>query len=129
MSSKSYGGRSIYGALTAAAVLAAVTATYAAAATANVAVDGAAVYQRRCSVCHGEKGNGRSHAAGSLAVAPRDFTSEDARRRLTREYMIAIVREGRPDTPMIARKTQLTQDEIEAAVDYVRATFLQNRPR
>ena len=38
--------------------------------------------------------------------------------------MIAIVRDGRPHTPMVGRGERLSQQEIEAAVDYIRATFM-----
>ena len=86
--------------------------------------DGAAVYLRVCSVCHGEKGDGRSRAAPVLATPPRDFTRPEAARDLSREYMIAIVRDGRPHTPMVGRGERLSQQEIEAAVDYIRATFM-----
>lgn len=90
--------------------------------------NGAAIYQRRCSVCHGEQGNGQSRATRSLAMPPRDFTAEESRLRLTRQYMIAVVRDGRPATPMVGRRTILTQDEIEAVVDFIRTAFLVPEP-
>lgn len=86
--------------------------------------NGAAIFQRRCSVCHGEQGNGQSRATRSLAMPPRDFTAEESRIRLTRQYMIAVVRDGRPSTPMVGRRTVLSQDEIEAVVNFIRAAFL-----
>lgn len=94
----------------------------------GTAADGAAIYQRRCSVCHGEQGNGQSRATRSLALPPRDFTAEESRLRLTRQYMIAVVRDGRPSTPMVGRKTILTQAEIEAVVDFIRTAFLAPEP-
>ncbi|NJD87612.1 MAG: cytochrome c [Betaproteobacteria bacterium] len=102
-----------------------------AAATAAAAADpgrGATVYQRVCSACHGEKGDGRSLASHALRTAPRDFTTEEARLALSREYMIAIVRDGRPHTPMVGRTERLAQDEIEAAVDFIRAAFMPPEP-
>lgn len=88
------------------------------------ASSGAAVYLRRCAVCHGERGDGQSLARGALSHDPRDFTTESARLALTREYMIAIVRDGRPGKPMVGRGVQLSQDEIEAAVDHIRSAFM-----
>lgn len=88
------------------------------------AIDPAALYQRYCSACHGEKGDGNSLAQSALATKPRDFTAEESRLRLTREYMIAIVRDGRPHTPMTARSTRLSQEEVEAVVDYIRRRFM-----
>ena len=90
--------------------------------------DGAALYRRVCSACHGEKGDGCSLAAGALATPPRDFTSGEARLVLSREYMIAIVRDGRPHTPMVARSRRLTQREAEGVVDYIRSAFMAPGP-
>ncbi|MDH5264164.1 MAG: c-type cytochrome [Betaproteobacteria bacterium] len=98
-----------------------------------VARDGAGrgpadLYLRVCSACHGEKGNGQSLASGALKTAPRDFTTEAARTGLSREYMIAIVRDGRPHTAMAGRASRLPQDEVEAVVDFIRAAFLPPEP-
>jgi mono/diheme cytochrome c family protein len=88
----------------------------------------AALYQRNCSVCHGDKGDGQSRARGSLATPPRDFTSEQSRKELPRDYMIAIVREGKHGTAMVGRKTRLSEEQIEAIVDFVRTAFMPPEP-
>ncbi len=112
--------------LAAAALLAAYAPGLPAAGPANPAqaLDPAALYQRHCSACHGEAGDGNSRAQATLARKPRNFTAPEARTRLTREYMIAIVRDGRPHTPMVARSTRLSQEEIEAVVDHIRSRFM-----
>jgi mono/diheme cytochrome c family protein len=84
----------------------------------------ASLYQRNCAACHGERGDGRSRARESLATKPRDFTAEEARRQLPRDYMVAIVRDGKYGTPMAARKSRLTEEEMETVVDFVRAAFM-----
>lgn len=84
-------------------------------------VDPAVVYHNYCSVCHGDRGDGRSRASGSLSPPPRDFTSAT---NLSREVMITLVTHGKPGTAMVAWKTQLTPGEIEAVVDYIRKTFM-----
>ncbi|MBK9018970.1 MAG: cytochrome c [Sulfuritalea sp.] len=97
-------------------------------AKADGTVDAAAIYLRVCSACHGEKGDANSLARGALAKRPRNFTAPEARLRLNREYMIAIVRDGRPHTPMTGRASRLSQEEIEAVVDYIRERFMSAAP-
>lgn len=86
------------------------------------------LYLRVCSACHGEKGDGRSLATGALVSSPRDFTTEGARTNLSREYMIAIVRDGRPHSAMVGRTTRLAQGEIEGVIDFIRTAFMVPEP-
>ena len=78
------------------------------------------LYHNYCSVCHGDHGDGNSRASSSFNPPPRDFTKST----LPRDYMIAIVREGKAGTAMAGWGTQLNNKEIEALVDYVRSTFM-----
>ena len=87
--------------------------------------DPATLYHNYCSVCHGDRGDGRSRAQNSLAPPPRDFTQPSARGALTRDYMIAVTREGKPGTAMAGWKRQLGEREIAGVVDYVRTNFMQ----
>ncbi|NOY63281.1 MAG: c-type cytochrome [Gammaproteobacteria bacterium] len=84
----------------------------------------AELFSKYCSVCHGDKGDGRSRARSGLNPHPRDFTSAVAWQELTRERMIHSVTHGRPDTAMVAWSTQLSSAQIEAVVDYIRDTFM-----
>jgi mono/diheme cytochrome c family protein len=86
------------------------------------------IYQRNCAACHGEKGDGESRARRSLAREPRNFTTAKARDDLPRDYMIAIVRDGLYEAPMVGRKSRLSQAEIEAVVDFIRTTFMPPLP-
>jgi mono/diheme cytochrome c family protein len=85
------------------------------------------LYHNYCSVCHGDKGDGRSRARASLVPPPRDFTEPAALQSLTRDTMIAIVTHGKPGTAMTGWTTQLSTTDIEALVDYVIATFMAPR--
>jgi cytochrome c oxidase cbb3-type subunit III len=85
----------------------------------------AVLYHDYCSVCHGDKGDGRSRAQNSLVPPPRDFTAPDSATQLPRARMIESISNGRPGTAMTAYKTQLNQKEIEALTDYVRSSFMQ----
>lgn len=80
-----------------------------------------ALYHNYCSVCHGDRGDGRSRARNSLNPPPRDFTTAG---ELTRDAMITIITHGKPGTAMVGWKTQLSAAEIEGVTDYIRKTFM-----
>ena len=85
---------------------------------------GEIIYHNYCSVCHGDKGNGKSRAQNSFLVPPRDYTTPEAALELSRDRMIHSVTHGRPGTAMISWKTELSPQEIEAVVDHIRSTFM-----
>lgn len=82
------------------------------------------IYHNYCSVCHGDHGDGQSRAQNALVPPPRDFTAPAAAAELSRARMITSVTYGRPGTAMVGWKTQLSDKEIGAVVDYVRQTFM-----
>lgn len=94
----------------------------------RAAPDAAVLYHNYCSVCHGDRGDGRSRAAGSLSTMPRDFTSADSRRELTRERIAAAVTHGRPGTAMVSYRTQLSDNDIAQLAEYVHTRFVQGQP-
>ncbi len=85
---------------------------------------GERIYINNCAVCHGDKGAGAMWTQATLNPSPRNFTSAEARRDLTRERMINSVTYGRPDTAMMSFKSRLSDPEIAAVVDHIRATFM-----
>jgi mono/diheme cytochrome c family protein len=84
----------------------------------------AVLYHNYCSVCHGDKGDGRSRAQGSLSTLPRDFTSEASKRELTRDRIVLAITHGRPGTAMVAWKSQLGEADIAQLADYVLEKFV-----
>lgn len=84
----------------------------------------AALYQAHCSGCHGDDADGRSRAQKKMNPAPRDFTTPQATQELSRERMIAAVRNGVPGTAMAGLKKQLSNAQIAAVVDHVRDTYM-----
>lgn len=86
------------------------------------------IYHNYCSVCHGDRGDGRSRARNSLNPPPADFTAPQARETFTRPRMILALQHGRPGTAMTAWTTQLSQKEIEAVVDYILDTMVPPAP-
>ncbi len=85
---------------------------------------GERVYINNCAVCHGDKGAGAMWTQATFNPSPRNFTSAEARRDLTRERMINSVTYGRPDTAMMSFKSRLSDPEIAAVVDHIRVTFM-----
>jgi mono/diheme cytochrome c family protein len=85
---------------------------------------GKELFTKNCSVCHGDKGNTAVWARNGLNPPPRDFTTAEARRILTRERMIHSVTHGRPGTGMMSFTTKLNAQDIEAVVDYIREAFM-----
>lgn len=82
------------------------------------------LYHEYCSVCHGDRGDGRSRARAGLRPPPRDFTEVGLKDRMSREQMIQVVNHGKPGTAMAAWRTRLDPDEVAAIVDYIREEFM-----
>ena len=86
--------------------------------------EGAVIFKDYCSVCHGERGNGSSRAQGGLFPKPRNFTTIEASKELSRSRMIFSVTYGRPNTAMSAWGRRLGKENVERVVDYIRETFM-----
>ncbi|MDR2877948.1 MAG: c-type cytochrome [Chromatiales bacterium] len=84
------------------------------------------IYISYCSVCHGDHGDGQSRAQTGLNPPPRNFTSPQAVRELSRERMLHSVTFGRPGTAMVPWGTRLSPEEIAGVVDFIRGRFMQN---
>jgi mono/diheme cytochrome c family protein len=85
------------------------------------------LYQRNCTQCHGDKGDGRGVAAPRLLPRPRDFTSGKFKIRTTPsgtlptdEDLKHIIRVGMPYSSMPAWP-KLTDVEITNLVYYVKS--------
>ena len=93
-------------------------------APAMAATDAGALYHNYCSVCHGDKGDGRSRAAGALSTMPRDFTTAASKRDLSVERIAAAIAHGRPGTAMVGWKTQLSEADIARLAEHVHSRFV-----
>ncbi len=94
---------------------------------ANPQGPGGPLYQKLCSQCHGEKGDGKGAAAPRLLPKPRDFTAGKFKIRHTPSGALPtdddlrhIIREGMPYTSMPAWK-QLSDADIETLVTAVKS--------
>jgi DMSO reductase family type II enzyme heme b subunit len=67
---------------------------------------GRAVYEKKCALCHGQKGDGKGPAAELLVPKPRDFTSgvykirTTASKAPTDQDLFRIITDGMPGTSM-----------------------------
>jgi mono/diheme cytochrome c family protein len=91
---------------------------------AKKSIDAAVLYLEQCAVCHGDKGSAGTRIRSGMNPPPRDFSSAETAMELTRERMIDSVTNGRPGTAMVAHKGRLSNAEIVAIVDYIRANFM-----
>jgi mono/diheme cytochrome c family protein len=97
---------------------------FASAAMAQSASEPAVLYHNYCSVCHGDRGDGKSRATGALSTVPRDFTSAASKQELTRERIALAIAHGRPGTAMVGWKSQLSANDIERLAEYVHTRFV-----
>jgi len=83
---------------------------------------GGKLYMQSCVMCHGE--TGARQTTGRMQPPPRDFTSPAVITELTRDRMIASITNGRPGSAMRPYGGQLSQADIEAIVDFIRAAYM-----
>src|SRR5262245_64259544 len=80
---------------------------------------GRVVYVQLCLPCHGARGDGRGEWA--YRVIPRPVNLADARtQRRSDAELFEIISEPRPGTPMIGWKKQLSVEQRQQLVAYVR---------
>jgi mono/diheme cytochrome c family protein len=86
---------------------------------------GRSLYGHHCASCHGIDGTGGKAGAGA---SPRDFTSEAARRELTRDRLVAAVAVGRKGTAMKGFAGPLSGADLDAIVDFVEKSLMAGEP-
>jgi cbb3-type cytochrome c oxidase subunit III len=84
-------------------------------ALAQEVVDGAALYKKKCSMCHGPEGKGFS------ANHTPDFTSAEWQKEMTDAQITEIVKNGKKGTPMPAFGAKLSEDEVKTVVAHLRS--------
>lgn len=90
------------------------------------------LYRQYCTVCHGEKGDGKTLAQYALDPQPRDFTSAKARNELSRAHMIEVLNKGTRTTKgkataMVAWQDHFSREQIETMVDYIIIKFMDGK--
>jgi len=85
--------------------------------------NGKKIFMAQCSVCHGEKGNGKGPAAAALNPKPRNFRRglKNFQYGASFEEVVATISNGPPTGIMPAFKGALEEEEILAVATYVRS--------
>ncbi len=86
---------------------------------------GSELYSRYCSVCHGDNGNSVSWASGNLSPSPANFTDPEVIKRLGKEKMFEVIKNGSKNTAMVGWSIQLTDGEINRIISYIRYKFME----
>ena len=80
---------------------------------------GAAVYGKSCSACHGDKADGHGHRAGILDPKPANLVGARGRDYYSDAGQLQLVREGISGTGMPPFAHALRDEDIVAAYAYV----------
>ena len=79
---------------------------------------GEKAYGARCASCHGDSGKGDGRATRFIKPAPADFSTVEARDRMTDGEIFFKITEGKKPMPGMART--LSDEERWQVVHYVR---------
>ncbi|MDH4154279.1 MAG: c-type cytochrome [Nitrospira sp.] len=91
--------------------------------TAEILKEAAALYDSRCSKCHGSNGNGKGSATKDLHVKPRDYTDKSLMQAIPDGQLFWIIANGSdPDiTEMKGYKRKLSEEQMWGLIDYIRS--------
>jgi mono/diheme cytochrome c family protein len=82
-------------------------------------VKGKAVYEQRCLACHGPQGRGDGPTGKVLVPPAADFTSAASKKKSDAD-LLKIIENGKPPTAMVAWKGQLSDQDIQHVLAYVK---------
>jgi mono/diheme cytochrome c family protein len=80
---------------------------------------GKKLYETQCSMCHGEKGDGKGDMVADLKINPPDFTKPETLAKRTDGELFAIIQLGSPDMP--GQGTRMSDTYKWELVNYLRA--------
>jgi cytochrome c5 len=80
---------------------------------------GKKLYEAKCQLCHGVKGDGKGPIGDSFTPSPRDFTKPDFWKGDYRKKITDTVETGFGVMPQVI----LAPDQISAIIDYMSKAF------
>ena len=87
------------------------------------AAAGKMLWQENCAFCHAADGTGENWIGSFLEPKPRNLTDSDFMRGMSRELLLARIRDGLPGTSMPAWKDVLDDGQIRQIISYIDAAF------
>jgi cytochrome c oxidase cbb3-type subunit 3 len=84
---------------------------------------GEQLFQKNCAFCHANDGTSKGWIGSFLEPHPRDLTSAEEMKGMTRQRLLNSIREGLPNTSMPAWKSVLSDPEIDAVAAYIARAF------
>jgi cytochrome c oxidase cbb3-type subunit III len=86
-------------------------------------LSGEDLFQKNCAFCHAADGTSKSWIGSFLEPHPRDLTSAQEMRGMTKERLERSIAEGLPGTSMPAWKSVLAAGDIDALMAYISRAF------
>lgn len=80
---------------------------------------GKSIYEDKCQMCHGIKGDGKGPASAAFHPQPTDFTNPNFWQGDVNKDIADTIRKGRPPMPAFP----MSDDEIKAVTDYMSHAF------
>ena len=80
---------------------------------------GLGLYQKYCSVCHGEEGDGEGIMTELMGISPMDHTNPNEINALDNNELVKGILDGKGRF-MPAWRGILSQNDVEALVSYIR---------
>lgn len=81
----------------------------------KAAPDGKAIFQQKCSMCHGPDGK------GFAAIKTPNLTDPKVQAAITDAQMIDIIKNGKKGTAMVGFDGKLSPEEMKAVQQYMRS--------
>jgi len=88
---------------------------------ADVQADGKAIFEGKCSICHGKDGKGQTKMGARVGI--KDLTDAQFQATFTDEQLLKILKEGLKNGEMTRMKAYgqvMSDEEIKAVIAYVR---------
>lgn len=88
---------------------------------------GQKIFEKKCTKCHGEKGDGKGSSAAKLETKPTAFNAPGYLKGRADGQLLFIVDKGSPNTDMDdfgpGSDTKLSKDDMWSVITYMRKTF------